>query len=59
VATDDDAFADATIRALGDEGLAARLGEAGHRYVVEHHTWASVARQYEAVYREAVDARGR
>lgn len=52
VGRDADALADAIVRVLADPALAADVGAAGRRYVLEHHTWAGVARAYETVYEE-------
>lgn len=45
-------FADALAELLGHPAVAARLGEAGRRHVVERHAWGRVARAYEALYEE-------
>ena len=37
---------------LADDAAAARLGQAGRRYVLENHTWDEAARRYEALYEE-------
>jgi glycosyltransferase involved in cell wall biosynthesis len=44
------------VRVLRDPALADRVGTAGHDCVRARHTWASVAQQYERVYREIVPA---
>ena len=54
IADDAEAFAAAVLRILTSDVLAARLGEAARRYVVEQHSWASVAARYEALYREVI-----
>lgn len=56
IANDGDAFAAAAIRILTTDALAARLAEAARRYVVEHHSWASVAARYEALYHDVIAA---
>jgi glycosyltransferase involved in cell wall biosynthesis len=53
IAADRDATAAAIVRLLADGTLRARLAHAGRAYVVERHSWASVARAFERVYREA------
>jgi glycosyltransferase involved in cell wall biosynthesis len=53
IAADRDATAAAIVRLLADGTLRARLARAGRAYVVERHSWASVARAFERVYREA------
>ena len=50
-------FARAVARVLADEGLATRLGSAGREYVQAHHSWESVGRAFERVYRQAIDDR--
>lgn len=53
VVADDAATLAAEItRLLADDGAAARLGDAGRRYVLEHHTWDATARRFEALYEE-------
>ena len=54
IADGERAFAQAAVRLLGDPELRARLAHAGRRYVIEHHSWAAVARAYEDVYAEVV-----
>jgi polysaccharide biosynthesis protein PslH len=54
VAADPDGTADAIVRLLEDGSLRARLGRAGRQYVVDRHSWASVARAFERVYGEAL-----
>ena len=54
IADEADSFAAAVRRLLTDGALAARLGEAARDHVVAHHSWASVATRYEALYREVV-----
>jgi len=41
------------VQVLGDDELAARLGQDARAYVVARHSWATVARAYERVYEEA------
>jgi glycosyltransferase involved in cell wall biosynthesis len=53
VARDADETAEAILRLFEDADLRRRLGQAGRDYVVERHSWASVAREFERVYREA------
>jgi glycosyltransferase involved in cell wall biosynthesis len=48
-----DEMADAIVRLLDDVTLRARLARAGRDYVVDRHSWASVAREFERVYAEA------
>lgn len=56
VAEDAVSLAGAISDLLGDEGAAARLGAAGRRYVLEHHTWDETARRFEALYEAAISA---
>jgi glycosyltransferase involved in cell wall biosynthesis len=51
-------LADGVVRILTDPRLRARLGEAGRRYVREHHSWTDVAARYESLYRTMIAARG-
>lgn len=44
------ALADAVLAVLDDAALAARLGEAGRRYVRDRHDWSIAAAQLERVY---------
>jgi polysaccharide biosynthesis protein PslH len=44
------AFAEATIRLLRDDTLAAGLGAAGQTYVRRHLTWAAAASAFETLY---------
>ena len=52
---DPEAIAAAVGRLLDDPELAARLGAAGRRRVVERFTWAAVARQTAAWYRTTLE----
>jgi glycosyltransferase involved in cell wall biosynthesis len=49
----DGGFADAVVRVLEDPALRARLGTAARAYVEREHSWAAVARAYEALYEDA------
>jgi glycosyltransferase involved in cell wall biosynthesis len=49
-------LAAAVVRLLGDANVRSRLGAAARAYVLEYHSWASVAAAYEQVYQEAVSA---
>lgn len=51
-----EAFTDAVHRLLERPREAARLGRAARAYVVEHHSWASVAARYAAVLEGAITA---
>ena len=44
-------------RILGDEALAARLGENGRLLVESEYSWAEVARRVEELYRDALNRR--
>jgi glycosyltransferase involved in cell wall biosynthesis len=46
-------FATAVVALLRDPGRRRALGEAGRRLVVERHSWAQVARQFETLCRRA------
>jgi glycosyltransferase involved in cell wall biosynthesis len=50
--TTEEELGDGLARLLLDSALAERIGEAGRAYVRTHHTWASVALEYERVYRD-------
>jgi glycosyltransferase involved in cell wall biosynthesis len=54
IAEDPDALAAAIAALLSDPGAAARLGEAGRRYVAEHRSWDAATRAYEALYAAAI-----
>ena len=41
---------------IADESLAARLGSAGRKRVVDHFSWAAIAEQTAALYRTASTA---
>jgi glycosyltransferase involved in cell wall biosynthesis len=47
-----DGFADALVRVLDDDGLAADLGAAARAFVEAEHDWSAVARMHEDLYRE-------
>jgi polysaccharide biosynthesis protein PslH len=51
-------FAQQVIRLLGDPARRGELGRAGRAYVEAHHRWDAAAAQLEAVYSEAIIARG-
>jgi glycosyltransferase involved in cell wall biosynthesis len=50
-----DAFAAAVVALLRDPGRARALGAAGRRLVTEQHSWGAVARDFDAICREAVE----
>ncbi len=50
---DPSALADAIGLLLGDRTLRQRMGETARRDVIEHHSWAEVARRFEACYLRA------
>jgi glycosyltransferase involved in cell wall biosynthesis len=52
-----DALASALAALLEDPDAAARLGDAGRRYVTEHRSWDAAVRAYEALYAAARAAR--
>ena len=54
VADTDEGLVSAIVELLDDSATCDRLAAAGRRYVVEEHTWKSVAAAYERVYREAI-----
>jgi glycosyltransferase involved in cell wall biosynthesis len=47
---DGNAFAEAVVRVLRDQPLAAQLGANGRRLIEERYTWAQMAARYEGVY---------
>jgi glycosyltransferase involved in cell wall biosynthesis len=52
-ADDDEAFARAIVDLLGNPGRRMTIGDAGRRYVVEHHQWPVQARHLIDLYTEA------
>jgi len=50
IGEDADDFAAQVIRLLNDHQLAARIGDAGRRYVEEHHDWNHLAARLEKIY---------
>jgi glycosyltransferase involved in cell wall biosynthesis len=54
VADTPQAFAEAVITLLADEGRRQRVGQAGRRYVETYHDWSRIAEKLEAVYRDAM-----
>lgn len=57
VRTDAAGLAEAAVRVLQDPALQERLGTAGQQLVRARYAWPAVARQYEALYADAIDAR--
>jgi glycosyltransferase involved in cell wall biosynthesis len=53
---DPGALAAAILRLLDDPALAARLGEAGSRFVEQHFDWERITRATESLYYEAQEA---
>ncbi len=51
------AFAAAVLRLLSDPALRTQLGQAGRRYVEQHHDWNGIAAQLESLYQEAIHDR--
>ena len=54
VADTPEAFADALIKLLNDEGLRARMGAAGRRFVEAHHNWDDIVAQLEHIYERSI-----
>jgi polysaccharide biosynthesis protein PslH len=54
VADTDEGLVAAIVELIDDPAACDRLAAAGRRYVVEEHSWKSVAAAYEQVYREAI-----
>lgn len=54
VVGDDKAFADATLRALGDDGLRQELSINARRLVEQHYDWRLLGKQLDEVYAKAV-----
>ncbi len=57
VADGPEAFAAAVLRLLGDPALRTQLGQAGRRYVEQHHDWRSIVERLEEIYGEAIARR--
>jgi glycosyltransferase involved in cell wall biosynthesis len=53
VANAPETFAARVLQVMSDRGLAARLADAGRRYVERHHSWAVSARRLVGVYEAA------
>lgn len=51
VAASKETFAQHVLRLLDDENLRCRLGQAGRRYVEQHHDWNAIVAQLESFYR--------
>ncbi|NOK63823.1 MAG: Glycosyltransferase involved in cell wall bisynthesis [Chloroflexi bacterium AL-W] len=47
-------YAQAILTLINDTWLATQIGQAGRRYVEQHHDWDSAAQQLEVVYRQAM-----
>jgi glycosyltransferase involved in cell wall biosynthesis len=58
VGSTEEELAEHMARLLLEAGLADRVGAAGRAYVRANHTWASVAKEYERVYREVASIDG-
>jgi glycosyltransferase involved in cell wall biosynthesis len=56
VADSPQAFADAILKLLSDDGLRERLSAAGRRYVETHHDWNDIAAQLESIYQRSVES---
>ncbi len=54
VADDPTDFARQILRLLDDRGLQSRIGQAGRRYVEQHHDWNRIVEQLEGIYRELI-----
>jgi glycosyltransferase involved in cell wall biosynthesis len=54
IAETDEQIAEETISLLTDPALGARLGASGRELIEARYSWAQVAEQYEAVYKEVV-----
>ena len=54
VAEGPDAFAAAVLRLLDDAALRQALGQAGRRYVEQHHDWREIVERLEGTYEEAI-----
>ncbi|MCV7252992.1 glycosyltransferase [Mycobacterium hackensackense] len=52
VSDDAGEMAEAVTRVLADASFARALGAAGRRFVEQHHSWSSFAREYARVFRE-------
>jgi glycosyltransferase involved in cell wall biosynthesis len=56
-ANDPAGFSEAVVRLLGDPALGRRLGEAGHRFIVEGFGWNRALDLLEAGYRRCIEER--
>jgi len=54
VAEGPQAFAAAVLRLLDDAALRQALGQAGRRYVEQHHDWREIVERLEGIYKEAI-----
>lgn len=54
---DPDDLARAIVELLGDPARRVRMGEAGQKKVLAHHTWEAVTASFRAVYERVVSAR--
>jgi len=59
VADTPQAYAEAVIALLADEGLCQQVGQAGRHYVETHHDWSRIAGRLEGVYHDAIGDVGR
>ncbi len=48
-------FARQILRLLGDRDLGLRLGQAGRRYVEQHHDWDGIVERLEGIYTELIE----
>ena len=56
VAHSTNTFAQQVSRLLDDRELREQIGDAGRRYVEEHHSLSTIARQLVAVYEDVVES---
>jgi len=56
IADGEERFAEAVVRLMDDPALRARLAASARKYVLQDHNWPEVARSYERIYSEVIDA---
>lgn len=54
LAEEPDEYAQAILTLINDPWLATQIGQAGRRYVEQHHDWDGAAQKLEVIYRQAM-----